>query len=64
MMKQHEQRVLNEHHDLATKVSKLSDFFKTTMFNKLQPADQAFLETQHYHMVSYLKALQSRISRF
>ena len=63
-MQPHEQRVLDEHHDLASKMSKLSDFLESSLFKGLPSADRVLLETQYYQMSGYLETLQQRISRF
>jgi len=63
-MQPHEQRVLDEHHDLASKMSKLSDFLGSSQFKVLPPEDCVLLETQYYQMSGYLKTLQGRINRF
>jgi len=63
-MQPHEQRVLDEHHDLAGKMSKLSDFLETFTFKVLPAADRVLLETQYYQMSGYLETLQRRVERF
>lgn len=61
----HQQRVLDEHRDLAEKLQKLVEFVKlSAKFDELDPIDQKLLEDQYEPMYDYLSILERRIARF
>ena len=60
----HQQRVLDEHRDLAEKLQRLDLFLDTKTFNELEITDQQLLELQLYVMSDYLNILKKRIDRF
>ena len=61
-----QQRVIEEHEQLAAKVNKLQTFVHTegTSFNDLPQEEQISLMIQLDIMWAYLHVLQSRINRF
>lgn len=60
----HQQRVICEHAELATRLQKLNDFLFSEAFNKLEKPDRISLAEQRDVMGVYLSILNQRISRF
>lgn len=63
-LKPHEQRVVEEHDELAVKLEALQAFMCTSTFESLEDEDQDLLKRQRYNMSGYLWCLAARISRF
>lgn len=57
----HQQRVLDEHRELAERLDKLTDFFDVEMFDTLDSAEQDRLRNQWYWMTGYKRCLEMRI---
>lgn len=60
----HQQRVVDERLELIEKLTKLHEFFKTSIFNELQKEDQNLLDEQSQIMMNYSDILLKRINRF
>jgi hypothetical protein len=63
-MQLHQQRVVDEHKELAMKTEKLGEFLYGTLFGSLHQAEQARLLRQYAYMKMYLEILQERINCF
>lgn len=59
-----QQRVFDEHAELAERASKLAIFLKCTAFDALERRDRQLLSEQLHHMRAYLEVLTQRISRW
>lgn len=57
----HQQRVLDEHRDLAERIDKLTDFFDIAIFDTLDIAEQDRLRNQWYWMTGYKRCLEMRL---
>lgn len=57
----HQQRVLDEHRELAERHGKLTDFFDKPIFDTLDDAEKAQLRNQWYWMNGYKACLEMRI---
>lgn len=60
----HQQRVLDEAHELKQKVQKLNAFVDTTTFENLEAEERTLLCKQLNLMVQYFNVLELRIARF
>lgn len=60
----HEQRVVDERNELNEKITKLHDFFKNPIFQKLPEEDKNLLNEQSEIMMNYSDVLLKRINRF
>lgn len=61
----HQQRVLDEHKELAERLQKLDEFINLSVkYDELEYLDQYLLKLQYIHMQDYLAVLDRRISRF
>jgi len=60
----HQQRVVNEHDDLSTKVVKLTSFLESEHIAKVAHDEVVRLKVQLAHMKSYLGVLSERIANF
>ena len=60
----HEQRVVDEHLDLASKTAALGAFFYRPMFAGLPQAEQDRLHRQYRIMNEYVAVLVERIAAF
>jgi hypothetical protein len=60
----HQQRVIDEHAELAERLAKLGAFMLGDFFKGLPDAERARMEAQHTHMVGYRAALAGRIAAF
>ena len=60
----HEQRVVDEHHDLTEKLNKLQAFFALPMFLGLAEAERMRLRAQAMFMEGYQAILRERIDAF
>jgi hypothetical protein len=60
----HQQRVIDEHAELAERLAKLGAFMLGDFFKGLPDAERARMEAQHTHMVGYRAALTGRIAAF
>ena len=60
----HQQRVVDEHRDLAEKLNKLRAFFDTPIFLGLAEAEQSRLRNQARFMDGYAAILEERIVAF
>jgi hypothetical protein len=63
-MQPHQQRVVDEKAELDEKRSKLSAFFNTDLFRRLDQAEKDRLRTQHSVMGVYSEVLHQRVSAF
>ena len=63
-MQPHQQRVVDEHSELVTKIVKLTDFFGTPLFARLPETEQHRLQTQAVAMRTYRDILAERIDAF
>lgn len=63
-MQAHEQRVVDEAHELADKLDKLTKFTQASLFAELPREDQELLTNQKEVMMSYHTILAKRIARF
>lgn len=63
-MKPHEQRVIDEKHDLLDRLTKLNAFIATEVFAGLAEIDRILMRYQRDQMAGYLDTLRSRIERF
>ena len=65
MMQPHQQRVVEERNELATKLGNLQEFIQTNQkFTTLPQFDKDLLHSQESVMQAYLKILNRRIARF
>lgn len=60
----HQQRVVDERHELMFKVDKLAAFLKGDIFKTLDTAEQERLTRQHRIMSEYDAVLRERIAAF
>lgn len=60
----HQQRVVDELHELSDKIQKLTVFTHGDIFRGLTPVDQGLLRTQLDTMKAYGNVLETRIARF
>lgn len=60
----HQQRVIDEKRELDDKIEKLSAFFGTPLFGKLDAAEQQRLNAQGLAMTTYSVILDERIAAF
>ncbi len=63
-MKPHQERVIEEQYELATKLEKLNTFIGGEIFDSLDQAEQQRLLGQANAMSIYLYFLNDRISHF
>lgn len=63
-MQPHQERVVEERHDLADKITKLGAFIGGGVFSQLDAAEQGRLREQHDTMVKYRDILDKRIQAF
>lgn len=63
-MEPYQQRVVDEHKDLAERLEKLDTFISSPAFNEVRPQEQARLQGQSIFMECYKNVLQARISAF
>lgn len=63
-MQPHQQRVVDEKHDLDEKLSKLDHFFGTAIFAVLPYDEKARMQRQAKHMAAYSDVLGERIAAF
>lgn len=63
-MQPHQQRVVDEHSELVTKIVKLTDFFGTPLFAGLPEPEQQRLQAQAVAMRLYRDVLSARIAAF
>lgn len=63
-MQPHQQRVVDEKHDLDEKLSKLRPFLGTEIFAGLPGDEQARMQRQVEHMAAYSDVLGERIEAF
>jgi hypothetical protein len=63
-MREFQERVVDERHDLSEKIKKLTTFFGTRMFESLDPAERERMERQVGHMEAYRDVLTERINHF
>ena len=59
----HEQRVMDEHKELFIKISALTKFITSDVFNGLDEKDKELLRDQKCFMEDYLNVLTARINR-
>ena len=65
MMQPHQQRIVEERNELATKLGNLQEFTQTNQkFTTLPHIDKELLKAQEALMMAYLKVLNRRIARF
>jgi hypothetical protein len=64
MYKAHEQRVIDEHSELGTKIDKLDRFFESGFCDTLTVEESVLLRRQFNYMVGYLGVLADRIALF
>lgn len=57
----YQQRVLDEHRELAERLDKLTDFFDAPIFEKLDDVEKSQLRNQWYWMNGYKNCLEVRI---
>jgi hypothetical protein len=57
----YQQRVLEEHRDLAERIDKLTGFFIDPLHDTLDTAEQDRLTNQWYWMAGYKRCLEMRI---
>jgi hypothetical protein len=57
----HEQRMIDEHRELTTRVNKLNGFFNTHVFIALDEAEQVRMRAQQVFMRGYQDMLDERI---
>jgi hypothetical protein len=60
----HQQRVIEEHKELTTKLNSLQGFFQTPIFAALPEAERSRLRNQARFMAGYEAVLQERIEAF
>lgn len=60
----HQQRVMDEHSDLSSKIVKLEAFVGTELFNQLSEGERLRLREQLVPMESYRRILADRIANF
>jgi len=61
----HQQRVIDERHELDTKIAALFVFInESPIFDKLDDAEQVRLKRQLDHMIAYSDILKERIGAF
>ena len=63
-MEDWQQRVVDEAKDLGGKLDRLTAFFNTEAFAKLEAEARSLMREQAVHMQGYLRTLQDRIERF
>ena len=63
-MQPHQQRVVEEVHELRGKLDKLNQFVQTEMFNQLPADERARLMKQRTLMDEYAGVLDERIAHF
>jgi len=63
-MQPYQQRVVDEHNDLAEKAKALYMFFTNKVFETLDTDEQELLKMQYYTMMVYAGILQKRIAKF
>lgn len=64
MLQPHQQRVVDEKHELDTRILKLRCFLLTPIFQSLDAAEQKRLERQAVAMGGYSQILSERINAF
>jgi Rad3-related DNA helicase len=60
----HQQRVVDEAHELGERITRLSAFLQTVTFNTLDEAERRRQRSQLVHMRSYYGILLERIEAF
>lgn len=60
----YQQRVVDEHLELAIKFAALDKFLGTSIFQELEEQDQDLLDDQYKAMAWYIEVLTTRIKRF
>lgn len=63
-MQPYQQRVVDEHDELNTKVGKLTDFLESDQFDTVDPEEQHRLVQQLFVMELYLDILTQRVKAF
>ena len=63
-MMPYQQRVVDEHRELAERLEKLAAFLVTNTFADLPDVERSLLEAQSAHMRAYLTVLEVRIQGF
>jgi hypothetical protein len=63
-MQPHQQRVVDEMHELDSKLDKLKDFMHTDTYANLTAVDQGLLMVQVVAMENYVNTLSRRIELF
>jgi hypothetical protein len=61
-MEAYQERLIDEHTELAERVEKLQAFIHSPDFPKLSGIDQGYLQAQLPYMVGYLRVLSSRVA--
>lgn len=63
-MTTYQDRVKTELFDLQEKITKLTEFQKTSIYQSLELVDQNLLQEQKMSMIDYADILKLRIARF